>query len=119
MLDVAGVHQAEPLWEVLLQLPLSMFAPAPMLPAWGAMLQVALAFGISECWLGWRRMVMIAVLTSAITSMAARVMVFVQTTSRSARPRSTTGSWTPGRRWPWWRCWSTSRCGCGRTGSWR
>lgn len=29
MLDVAGVHQAEPLWEVLLQLPLSMFAPPP------------------------------------------------------------------------------------------
>jgi hypothetical protein len=86
MLDVAGVHQAEPLWEVLLQLPLSMFAPAPMLPAWGAMLQVALAFGISECWLGWRRMIMIAVVTSAVTSMAARVMVFIQSTFSIGTP---------------------------------
>lgn len=74
---VAGVHQGEPLWEVLLQLPLSMFAPAPMLPAWGAMTQVFVAFGISECWLGWRKMLAIAVLTSAVTSMAARIMVAV------------------------------------------
>ena len=74
---VAGVHQAEPLWEVLLQLPLSMFAPAPMLPAWGAMLQVFVAFGISECWLGWRKMLAVAVLTSAVTSMAARLMVAI------------------------------------------
>jgi hypothetical protein len=74
---VAGVHQGEPLWEVLLQLPLSMFAPAPMLPAWGAMLQVFVAFGISECWLGWRKMLAVAVLTSAVTSMAARLMVAI------------------------------------------
>jgi hypothetical protein len=74
---VAGVHQGEPLWEVLLQLPLSMFAPAPMLPAWGAMTQVFVAFGISECWLGWRKMLAIAVLTSAVTSMAARLMVAI------------------------------------------
>jgi hypothetical protein len=74
---VAGVHQGEHLWEVLLQLPLSMFAPAPMLPAWGAMLQVFVAFGISECWLGWRKMLAIAVLTSAVTSMAARLMVAI------------------------------------------
>ncbi len=57
-----------------------------MLPAWGAMLQVALAFGISECWLGWRRMIMIAVVTSAVTSMAARVMVFIQSTFSIGTP---------------------------------
>jgi len=73
---VAGVRQGEPLWEVLLQLPLSMFAPAPQLPAWGAMTQVLVAFGISECWLGWRKMLAIAMLTSAVTSMAARGMVY-------------------------------------------
>jgi hypothetical protein len=76
---VAGVHQGEPLWEVLVQLPLSMFAPAPMLPAWGAMLQVFIAFGISECWLGWKRMLAVAILTSAVTSMAARAMVAIST----------------------------------------
>jgi len=44
---------------------LSMFAPAPQLPAWGAMTQVLVAFGISECWLGWRKMLAIAMLTVA------------------------------------------------------
>ncbi|GAA1993652.1 hypothetical protein [Catenulispora subtropica] len=73
---VAGVRQGEPLWEVLPQLPLSLFAPAPDLPAWGAMAQVLIAFGIAECWLGWRKMLAIAFVTSAVTSMAARVMVY-------------------------------------------
>ena len=71
---VAGVHQSEPLWEVLAQLPLSMFAPAPDLPAWGALLQVFIAFGIAECWLGWRRMILVSVVTSGMTSLAARLM---------------------------------------------
>jgi hypothetical protein len=73
---VAGVRQGEPLWEVLPQLPLSLFAPAPDLPAWGAMTQVLVAFGISECWLGWKKTLAIAMITSAVTSMAARVMVY-------------------------------------------
>jgi hypothetical protein len=76
VLHVAGVRQGEPLWELLPQLPLSLFAPAPDLPAWGAMTQVLVAFGIAECWLGWRKMLAIAMITSAVTSMAARVMVY-------------------------------------------
>ncbi|WP_194895500.1 hypothetical protein [Catenulispora pinisilvae] len=76
VLDVAGVRQGEPIWKLLPQLPLSLFAPAPDLPAWGAMTQVLIAFGIAECWLGWKRMIMIAMITSAVTSMAARVMVY-------------------------------------------
>lgn len=76
VLDVAGVRQGEPIWKLLPQLPLSLFAPAPDLPAWGAMTQVLIAFGIAECWLGWKRMIAIAMITSAVTSMAARVMVY-------------------------------------------
>lgn len=76
VLDVAGVRQGEPLWKLLPQLPLSLFAPAPDLPAWGAMTQVLIAFGIAECWLGWKRMIAIAMITSAVTSMAARLMVY-------------------------------------------
>ena len=74
--DIAGVRQGEPLWQLLPQLPLSLFAPAPDLPAWGAMTQVLVAFGIAECWLGWPRMIGIAMITSAVTSMAARMMVY-------------------------------------------
>ncbi|NUP51586.1 MAG: hypothetical protein HOW97_30350, partial [Catenulispora sp.] len=73
---IAGVRQGEPLWQLLPQLPLSLFAPAPDLPAWGAMTQVLVAFGISECWLGWKKALAIAMITSAVTSMAARVMVY-------------------------------------------
>ncbi|MFD0632604.1 hypothetical protein [Catenulispora yoronensis] len=76
VLHVAGVRQGEPLWELLPQLPLSLFAPAPDLPAWGAMTQVLVAFGIAECWLGWKKVLAIAMITSAVTSMAARVMVY-------------------------------------------
>jgi hypothetical protein len=76
VLDVAGVRQGEPIWKLLPQLPLSLFAPAPDLPAWGAMAQVLIAFGIAECWLGWKKMIAIAMITSAVTSMAARVMVY-------------------------------------------
>lgn len=76
VLDIAGVRQGEPVWKLLPQLPLSLFAPAPDLPAWGAMTQVLIAFGIAECWLGWKRMIAIAMITSAVTSMAARVMVY-------------------------------------------
>lgn len=77
MLAVAGIHQNEPLWEVLTQIPLSMFAPAPDLPVWGALTQVFIAFGIAECWLGWKRTVGIAVWTSAVTSVVARIMAAV------------------------------------------
>lgn len=76
VLDIAGVRQGEPIWKLLPQLPLSLFAPAPDLPAWGAMAQVLIAFGIAECWLGWKKMIAIAMITSAVTSMAARGMVY-------------------------------------------
>jgi hypothetical protein len=76
VIDIAGVRQGEPIWQLLPQLPLSLFAPAPDLPAWGAMAQVLIAFGIAECWLGWRKMIAIAMITSAVTSMAARLMVY-------------------------------------------
>ena len=76
VIDIAGVRQGEPIWQLLPQLPLSLFAPAPDLPAWGAMTQVLIAFGIAECWLGWKRMIAIAMVTSAVTSMAARLMVY-------------------------------------------
>ncbi|MEY9907544.1 hypothetical protein ABIA35_003774 [Catenulispora sp. MAP12-49] len=76
VIDIAGVRQGEPIWQLLPQLPLSLFAPAPDLPAWGAMAQVLIAFGIAECWLGWKKMIAIAMITSAVTSMAARLMVY-------------------------------------------
>lgn len=74
---VAGVYQALPLPLILLRLPLSMFAPAPDLPAWGAMAQVLVVFAFSEIHLGRARTLITAVCVNGLTTVAARIMVVV------------------------------------------
>jgi hypothetical protein len=74
---VAGVYQALPLPLILLRLPLSMLAPAPDLPAWGAMLQVLVVFGLSEVHLGRLRTLVTAVCVNGLTTVSARIMVIV------------------------------------------
>ncbi len=73
----AGVYQALPLPLILLRLPLSMLAPAPDLPAWGAMLQVLVVFGLSEVHLGRMRTLVTAVCVNGLTTVSARIMVVV------------------------------------------
>ena len=73
----AGVYQALPLPLILLRLPLSMLAPAPDLPAWGAMLQVLVVFGLSEVHLGRMRTLVTAVCVNGLTTVAAGIMVIV------------------------------------------
>jgi hypothetical protein len=74
---LAGVYQALPLWEILVRLPLSAFAPAPDLPAWGALLQVLLVFALAEIHLGPGRTVVTAVCVNALTTLSARVMILI------------------------------------------
>jgi hypothetical protein len=74
---VAGVYQALPLPLILLRLPLSMFAPAPDLPAWGAMLQVLIVFGFSEIHLGRLRTLLTAICVNGLTTVSARIMVII------------------------------------------
>jgi hypothetical protein len=74
---VAGVYQALPLPLILLRLPLSMFAPAPDLPAWGAMVQVLIVFGFSEIHLGRVRTLVTAICVNGLTTVSARIMVIV------------------------------------------
>lgn len=71
---VAAVYQALPVWLILLRLPLSMFAPAPDLPAWGAVVQVLVVFGVAEIHLGRWRTLLVAVCTNALTTLSARLM---------------------------------------------
>lgn len=53
LVERVGVVRASlPLWEALLRTPLSLFVPAPDLPAWGAAGQVLLVFGIAELTIG-------------------------------------------------------------------
>lgn len=74
---IAGVYQALPLPLILLRLPLSMLAPAPDLPAWGAMLQVLVVFALSEVHLGRVRTLITAVCVNGLTTVSARIMVIV------------------------------------------
>jgi len=71
---VAAVYQALPIWLILLRLPLSMFAPAPDLPAWGAVAQVLVVFAVAEIQLGRWRTLLVAVCTNALTTLSARLM---------------------------------------------
>jgi hypothetical protein len=74
---VAGVYQALPLWLLLLRLPLSIFAPAPDLPAWGATLQVLVVFGVCEIALGRARTLITAVCVNGLTTLAAWIMIVI------------------------------------------
>jgi hypothetical protein len=74
---VAAVYQALPIWLIVLRLPLSMFAPAPDLPAWGAVAQVLVVFGVAEVQLGRWRTLLLAVCANALTTLSARLMWIV------------------------------------------
>jgi hypothetical protein len=74
---VAAVYQALPIWLIILRLPLSMFAPAPDLPAWGAVAQVLVVFGVAEVQLGRWRTLLVAVCANALTTLSARLMWIV------------------------------------------
>ncbi len=71
---VAAVYQALPVWLIVLRLPLSMFAPAPDLPAWGAVAQVLVVFAVAEIQLGRWRTLLVAVCANALTTLSARLM---------------------------------------------
>lgn len=74
VVHVAAVYQALPIWLILVRLPLSMFAPAPDLPAWGAVAQVLVVFAVAEVQLGRWRTFLVGVCTNALTTLSARLM---------------------------------------------
>jgi hypothetical protein len=77
MMDVAGVIHSLPLWLQMVRLPLSLFAPAPDLPVWGALAQMFLVFLLAEIWLGPWRMLLVATFVNAVTTLAGSLMVSI------------------------------------------
>jgi hypothetical protein len=73
----SGVYHALPFGLVVLRLPLSLFAPAPELPVWGALAQVFATFMLCEHWLGWWRTFLAAEFVTATTTLVAHVMVLI------------------------------------------
>jgi hypothetical protein len=61
--------------DVALALPLSMFAPAAMLPFWFAMLQVGVVYSVGQVLLGWWRTVLVAAAGHALATCSAHLWV--------------------------------------------
>lgn len=62
---------------VLVKLPLSMFAPAAMLPFWFAMVQVGVVYGLAQALLGWRRTIAVTVAGHAAATFSAHLWILV------------------------------------------
>ncbi|WP_415950952.1 hypothetical protein [Streptomyces sp. KLOTTS4A1] len=71
--DIGSVRAEDPLWLALLRTPLSLFVPALDLPAWGALGQLLLVFGIAEITLGRRRMLALAYAATLAGTLYARL----------------------------------------------
>ncbi len=71
-----GERVNAPLGVSLLRLPGSLLAPAALLPVWGSVAQVLLAFGIAEAAVGARRTLTVAGLAHVIGTLAGRYFVW-------------------------------------------
>jgi hypothetical protein len=68
------VRASEPLHVELTRLIGSIFAPAPHLPLWGAVLQVVVVVGLAELLLGWRWVLVAGLACHVAATLAARGM---------------------------------------------
>jgi hypothetical protein len=74
LVQTLGTVRAEdPLWLALLRTPLSLFVPALDLPAWGALAQILVVFGIAEICLGRRRMLALTYTATLAGTLYARL----------------------------------------------
>jgi hypothetical protein len=65
-----------PLSSALIRLPGSLVAPAPMLPVWGSVIQVLLAFGLAEAAVGIFRTTAVVATAQVIATLAGRYFVW-------------------------------------------
>jgi hypothetical protein len=62
---------------VLVKLPLSMFAPAALLPFWFAMTQVLVVYGLAQALLGWRRTLLVAAAAHITATFSAHLWILM------------------------------------------
>lgn len=77
---------AYPWWLAIVRLPGSMVAPAPMLPVWGSLIQVALVFTVAEAVLRWRAALGVALLAHLAATLAARFFIWLGPTVFTGLP---------------------------------
>ncbi|GAA0735569.1 hypothetical protein GCM10010199_56040 [Dactylosporangium roseum] len=73
--DFAITHPGDPLLDTLVKLPLSMFAPAALLPFWFAVLQVGVVFSLVQAAAGARWTLLVAALGHTVATLSARLWV--------------------------------------------
>jgi hypothetical protein len=62
---------------VALRLPLSMFAPAALLPFWFAIVQVGAVYGLAQSILGWRRTILVAMAGHVLATCSAHLWILL------------------------------------------
>jgi hypothetical protein len=73
-----GITHARDPWPLLLvRLPLSVFAPAQMLPFAFAVLQVTVVFGAAQILLGWRTALVVGLVGHSLATMSARGWIWL------------------------------------------
>ena len=75
VVSYATTRPGDPWHLVLLKLPLSMFAPAAMLPFWFAVVQVAVVYSLSQALVGTGRTVLVAVSGHAAATLSAHLWI--------------------------------------------
>ncbi|WP_179382530.1 hypothetical protein [Streptomyces sp. SA15] len=75
--NAGAVRAEDPLGPALLRTPLSLFVPALDLPAWGALAQILLVFGIAEICLGRWRTLALAYTATLAGTLYARVGIWL------------------------------------------
>jgi hypothetical protein len=71
-----GERIGGPLSTAFVRLPGSLVAPAPMLPVWGSVIQVLLAFGLAEAAVGMLRTVAVVAAAQVLATLAGRWFVW-------------------------------------------
>jgi hypothetical protein len=77
VLQLAVTHARDPWPLLLIRLPLSVFAPAQMLPFAFAVLQVTVVFGIAQMLLGWRCVLVVGLIGHALATISARGWIWL------------------------------------------
>jgi hypothetical protein len=75
--EAGVIHADDSILVTLARLPLSLFAPAHMLPVWAAVLQTAVVFGCGQVLLGWRRTLVVGFLGHALATLSAKLWVSI------------------------------------------
>jgi hypothetical protein len=71
-----GERVGGPLSSALIRLPGSLVAPAPLLPVWGSVIQILLAFGLAEAAVGAFRTTAVVAASQVVATLAGRYFVW-------------------------------------------